>query len=136
MADDVEPDLPSEDPAATPPEESSSDELAFAQAASKVRKFPVSPGVYLMKDAAGRVIYIGKAKNLRSRAGSYFLKGAEQEWRTADWVREICDADYIECESEVDAVLVESRLIKDVQPKYNKEMKDDKTFPYLMITTR
>ncbi len=108
---------------------------SFAAATEKVRKFPQSPGVYLMKDATGRVIYVGKATNLRSRAGSYFLKQAAEEPRTGYWVREIADADYIECESEVDALLVESRLIKDVQPKYNKEQKDDKTFPYLMITT-
>ena len=105
-------------------------------AAAKVRKFPQKPGVYLMKDQAGRVIYVGKAKNLRSRASSYFLKAASEEHRTAIWVGEIRDADYIECDSEVDALLVESRLIKDVQPKYNKELKDDKTFPYLMISTR
>jgi excinuclease ABC subunit C len=110
-------------------------EFGFRRAAAKVREFPQTPGVYLLKDAAGRVIYVGKAKNLRSRAASYFLKAAEQESRTADWIHEICDADFIECESEVDALLVESRLIKDVQPKYNKELKDDKTFPYLMITT-
>lgn len=108
----------------------------FRQAAAKVREFPQSPGVYLMKDSAGLVIYIGKAKNLRSRASSYFLKGAEDEWRTAPWVHEICDADFIECESEVDALLMESRLIKDTQPKHNKELKDDKTFPYLMISRR
>ena len=83
-----------------------SDKLGFRRAAAKVREFPQTPGVYLMKDAAGRVIYIGKAKNLRSRAGSYFQKGAEDEWRTAPWVHEICDIDYIECESEVDALLV------------------------------
>jgi len=140
MADQVEQDGPPNEPEPIqPPSKTSSEppqELGFEQAASKVRGFPVTPGVYLMKDEAGRVIYVGKAKNLRSRAGSYFLKGAEQEWRTADWVREIHDADYIECESEVDALLVESRLIKDVQPKHNKELKDDKTFPYLMITTR
>ncbi len=109
---------------------------AFQQAAAKVREFPTTPGVYLLKDSAGRVIYVGKATNLRNRAGSYFLKQAAEEPRTAYWVQEIRDADYIECESEVDALLVESRLIKDVQPKYNKELKDDKTFPYLMITTR
>ena len=109
--------------------------LSFRQAAAKVREFPQTPGVYLMKDSAGRVIYVGKATNLRSRAGSYFLKGATEESRTAYWVHEICDADFIECESEVDALLVESRLIKDVQPRHNKELKDDKTFPYLMITT-
>jgi excinuclease ABC subunit C len=108
---------------------------AFKVTADKVRKFPQSPGVYLMKDAAGVVIYVGKATNLRSRAGSYFLKAAAIDTRTADWVRDIADADYIECESEVDALLVESRLIKDIQPANNKILKDDKTFPYLQITT-
>lgn len=110
--------------------------FGFRRAAEKVRSFPQTPGVYLMKDHAGRVIYVGKAKNLRARAGSYFLKAAQQEQRTAVWVHEICDIDFLECESEVDALLAESRLIKDVQPKHNKEQKDDKSFPYLMITTR
>jgi excinuclease ABC subunit C len=104
-------------------------------AAEKVRLFPQTPGVYLMKDAAGRVIYVGKAKNLRARAGSYFLKAAAEDRRTADLVREICDIDYLEAESEVDALLLESRLIKDVQPRFNSDLKDDKTFPYLQITT-
>ncbi len=108
----------------------------FEYAADKVRKFPQSPGVYLMKDVAGRVIYVGKAKNLRNRAGSYFLKAAAEDSRTANWVGEIADADFLESESEVDALLMESRLIKDIQPKFNKELKDDKSFPYLMITTR
>ena len=89
-----------------------------------------------MKDRAGRVIYVGKAKNLRARAGSYFLKAAADERRTADLVKEICDIDFIDCDSEVDAVLAESRLVKDIQPKFNNELKDDKTFPYLEITTR
>ena len=104
-------------------------------AAEKVRSFPQTPGVYLMKDAAGRVIYVGKAKNLRSRAGSYFLKAAADEMRTARLVREIADIDYIEAESEIDALLMEARLIKDIQPKFNKELKDGKTFPYLEIHT-
>jgi excinuclease ABC subunit C len=111
-------------------------ETAFRRAAAKVRDFPRAPGIYLMKDAAGRVIYVGKAKNLRSRAGSYFLKGAQAERRTADWVLEIADVDFVACDSDVDALLMEARLIKDVQPKYNRELKDDKTFPYLQITTR
>ncbi len=101
----------------------------------RVKSFPRTPGVYLMKDAAGRVIYIGKAANLRSRAGSYFQKGAADEPRIANWIGEVADVDYIECESEVDALLMEARLIKDIQPRHNKELKDDKTFPYLMITT-
>lgn len=107
----------------------------FEQAAAKVREFPQAPGVYLMKDSVGRVIYVGKATNLRSRAGSYFLKAAQEELRTRDWVHEICDADFMQCESEVDALLMESRLIKDIQPRHNRELKDDKTFPYLMIST-
>ncbi len=108
----------------------------FDQAAAKVKSFPQSPGVYLMKDVAGRVIYVGKAKNLRSRAGSYFLKAAAEDTRTADWIGDIADIDFMPCDSEVDALLLESRLVKDIQPKNNRDLKDDKTFPYLMITTR
>jgi excinuclease ABC subunit C len=102
----------------------------------KVRQFPTTPGVYLMKDAKGRVIYIGKAVNLRSRAGSYFTKAAAIERRTADLVREIRDIDFIPADSEVDALLMEARLVKDIQPQFNQELKDDKTFPYLEITIR
>ncbi|MCG6157146.1 excinuclease ABC subunit UvrC [Rubinisphaera sp. ICM_H10] len=105
-------------------------------AREKVRKFPTTPGVYLMKDSEDRVIYVGKAVNLRSRAGSYFLKAAQTERRTADLVREIADIDYLPTDTEVDALLLEARLIKDIQPRYNTELKDDKTFPYLEITTR
>jgi excinuclease ABC subunit C len=105
-------------------------------AAEKVRSFPHAPGVYLMKDAAGRVIYVGKAKDLRNRAGSYFLKPAAEDPRTARLVQDIRDIDYLEAESEIDALLVEARLIKDIQPKYNQDLKDDKTFPYLEIHVR
>ncbi len=101
----------------------------------KVRRFPAAPGVYLMKDAQGRVIYVGKAVNLRSRAGSYFLAAAATDRRTADLVPQIADIDCIPTDSEVDAVLLEARLIKDIQPKFNQELKDDKTFPYLEIVT-
>ncbi|OHB85528.1 MAG: excinuclease ABC subunit C [Planctomycetes bacterium RBG_16_64_12] len=89
-----------------------------------------------MKDAAARVIYVGKAKDLRNRAGSYFLKAAAEDPRTARLVEEVRDVDYLEAESEIDALLVEARLIKDIQPKYNQDLKDDKTFPYLEIHTR
>ncbi|MCA9077166.1 MAG: excinuclease ABC subunit UvrC [Planctomycetaceae bacterium] len=101
----------------------------------KVKSFPTAPGVYLMKDALARVIYVGKAVNLRSRASSYFGAQAAVDRRTADLVTEIADLDCIETDSEVDAVLLEARLIKDIQPKFNQELKDDKTFPYLQITT-
>lgn len=102
----------------------------------KVREFPTTPGVYLMKDAKGRVIYVGKAVNLRSRASSYFTKAAAVDLRTCDLVREICDIDFIPVESEVDALLMEARLVKDIQPQFNQELKDDKTFPYLEIFIR
>jgi excinuclease ABC subunit C len=105
-------------------------------AAAKVKTFPTGPGVYLMKDAQGVVIYIGKAKNLRSRASSYFLKAAAEDHRTAELVKHIVDIDYIPTESEVDALLMEARLVKDVQPRFNKELKDDKSFPYLQIRIR
>ena len=102
----------------------------------KVRTFPTSPGVYLMKDARGRVIYVGKAVNLRNRASSYFTKQAAEDFRTANLVPEIKDIDFIPVDSEVDALLLEARLIKDIQPQFNKELKDDKTFPYLEIFIR
>ena len=101
-----------------------------------MKTFPTSPGVYLMKDDRGRVIYIGKAVNLRNRAGSYFTKQAAEELRTAKLVLEIKDLDYIVTDSEVDALLLEARLVKDVQPRFNQELKDDKTFPYLEIFIR
>jgi len=110
--------------------------FGFRRASEKVKEFPQTPGVYLMKDTAGVVIYVGKAKNLRSRASSYFHKAASEELRTATWIHEIADIDFLECESEVDALLTENRLIKDIQPRHNKDLKDDKSFPYLMITTR
>ena len=109
--------------------------FGFRKAAEKVKEFPQSPGVYLMKDVSGVVIYVGKAKNLRSRASSYFHAAAAEEIRTAEWIHEIADIDFMICASEVDALLTESRLVKDIQPRYNKDLKDDKTFPYLMITT-
>lgn len=104
-------------------------------ARQKVREFPQSPGVYLFKDRHGRVIYVGKAVNLRSRAGSYFTRLAAQDRRTTELVREIGDADHIPCDSEVDALLTEARLIKDLHPRFNSDLKDDKSFPYLQITT-
>jgi len=101
----------------------------------KVKSFPTSSGVYLMKDAQGRVIYIGKAKNLRARAGSYFHKTAEKDRRICTWIGEVADVDHLPADSEVDALLMEARLVKDIQPKYNRDLKDDKSFPYLQITT-
>lgn len=110
---------------------STSGELAPGE---KVKTFPTTPGVYLMKDAQGRVIYIGKAKNLRARASSYFHATATRDRRICDWIGEVADVDHLPADGEVDALLMEARLIKDIQPKYNRDLKDDKSFPYLQIT--
>jgi len=104
--------------------------------AEKVKQFPAGPGVYLMKDAQGRVLYAGKAKNLRNRAGHYFTKAAAEDHRTRDLVPLIADVDFLPAESEVDALLMEARLVKYIQPRFNVELKDDKTFPYLQIRLR
>ncbi len=109
---------------------------ANATPAEKAKQFPPSPGVYLMKDAQGRVIYIGKAKNLRNRASHYFTKIAAEDMRTADLVKVIADIDFVQAETEVDALLMEARLVKDIQPRFNVDLKDDKTFPYLQIRMR
>ncbi len=104
-----------------------------------IATFPKEPGVYLMKDIDGRVLYIGKAKDLRSRVSSYFQPSADLlNTRGPDICRmidKVVDIDTIECDSEVDALLKEARLIKDVQPPHNAMLKDDKTFPYIEITT-
>ena len=104
--------------------------------AEKVKTFPTSPGCYLMKDDQARVIYVGKAKNLRNRASHYLTKAAAEDERTADLVALIADVDYVPADSEVDALLLEARLVKDIQPRFNVELKDDKTFPYLQIRIR
>src|SRR5271154_1870400 len=107
----------------------------IARLAEKAKSLPKSPGVYLMKDDKGRVIYVGKSASLRDRVGSYFLASAKLEFKKAGLLDDIIDFDTIETDSEVEALLAENRLIKDIQPKYNARLLDDKTFPYLMVTT-
>src|SRR5260370_6515209 len=111
-------DAPTADSGALPPGE-------------KVKQFPTAPGVYLMKDDQGRVLYVGKAKNLRNRAGHYFTRAAAEDPRTADLVKLIADVDFIPADSEVDALLMEARLVKENQPRFNVQLQDDKSFPSL-----
>ena len=105
-----------------------------------ISRFPKSPGVYLMKDREGLVLYVGKARDLRARVSSYFQDSADllntRGPDIAHMAALVQDIDFLECDTEVDALLRESRLIKDIQPHYNERLKDDKTFPYLEITTR
>lgn len=106
----------------------------------QVREFPTGPGLYFMKGPDDVVLYIGKAKNLRSRAGSYFQPSSNLEASRGPHIQEMVNqvdhVDYLETETEVDAMLKEARLIKDIRPPYNTDLMDDKTFPYLEITTR
>jgi len=101
----------------------------------KAAALPKKPGCYLMKDAQGTVLYVGKAKDLRSRVSSYFADSAELAPDKQRMVSQVADIDYLETADEVDAVLTEARLIKDIHPPYNIRLTDDKTFPYLEITT-
>ena len=114
-----------------PPSEAGSLSLS-----EKAKQFPPTPGVYLMKDGQGRVLYVGKAKNLRNRTSHYFSKPAAEDPRTADLVKLIADIDFIAADTEVDALLLEARLVKDIQPRFNIDLKDDKSFPYLQIRIR
>src|SRR5438270_1841132 len=103
--------------------------------AEKARGLPKAPGVYLMKDDKGRVVYIGKSASLRDRVASYFQPSTKLEHKKAGLIEHVVDFDVIQTDSEVEALLVENRLIKDIQPKYNARLLDDKTYPYLMVTT-
>jgi excinuclease ABC subunit C len=110
------------------------------QVREKIQGFPTGPGLYFMKGPKEEVLYIGKAKNLRSRVSSYFQSRqagiAETRGpKIAEMLNKVETVDYIETETEVDAMLKEARLIKDIQPAYNSDLLDDKTFPYLEITT-
>src|ERR1700691_4591318 len=107
----------------------------IAKLLEKAKTLPKTPGVYLMKDDKGRVIYIGKSASLRDRVGSYFLASTKLEHKKQGLLDCVVDFEVIETDSEVEALLVENRLIKDIQPRYNARLLDDKTFPYLMVTT-
>jgi len=99
----------------------------------KVYSLPDKPGVYQFYDARGEVIYVGKAKSLRKRVASYFHKGRYESHRLAILVSRIADIQFIVVESESDALLLENNLIKKYQPRYNVQLKDDKTFPWICI---
>lgn len=103
---------------------------------AKARGLPPVPGVYLMKDARGIVIYVGKALRLPDRVSSYFLPSADLGVKKSRMVELIDDFDTVECESEWEALLAENRLIKDLKPRFNAMLTDGKSFPYLAITVR
>ncbi|MFY9310653.1 MAG: excinuclease ABC subunit UvrC [Bacteroidia bacterium] len=99
-----------------------------------IRALPDNPGVYQYYDVEQRIIYVGKAKNLKKRVSSYFNKDQYDNGKTQVLVRKIADIKYIVVDSEMDALLLENNLIKKYQPRYNVLLKDDKTYPWICIT--
>ncbi len=100
----------------------------------KIRTIPTEPGVYLYKNAEGEVIYVGKAKNLRSRVASYFHEGRWEDSKTGTLVREATDVDYIVVGNNKEALALENNLIKQRKPRFNILLRDDKTYPYVKLT--
>lgn len=100
----------------------------------KVANLPTQPGVYLFKDAAETILYVGKARSLRSRVKSYFLESKWVDAKTGSLVREIADVDYIVVDNEKEALALENNLIKRHKPKFNILLRDDKTYPYIRYT--
>src|SRR6266851_414675 len=100
----------------------------------KIRTIPAEPGVYLYKNAEGEVIYVGKAKNLRSRVASYFHEGRWEDSKTGTLVREAVDVDYIVVANNKEALALENNLIKQRKPRFNILLRDDKTYPYVKLT--
>src|SRR3712207_4200791 len=100
----------------------------------KLKNLPTSPGVYLHKDEGGKIIYVGKAKNLRNRVRSYFQSGRGHDRKTRELVRRIRDLEFIVTDTEVEALVLESNLIKQHKPRYNVLLKDDKQYPHLKLT--
>jgi excinuclease ABC subunit C len=101
---------------------------------AKIRSIPTDPGVYLYKNAEGDVIYVGKAKNLRSRVASYFHEGRWEDAKTGTLVREAVDVDYIVVANNKEALALENNLIKQRKPRFNILLRDDKTYPYVKLT--
>jgi excinuclease ABC subunit C len=101
----------------------------------KVAQIPFSPGVYLYKDAAGKVIYVGKAKSLRNRVRSYFLEDKLADVKTGTLISEARDIDYILVDNEKEALALENNLIKQYKPRFNILLRDDKTYPYIKLTS-
>lgn len=99
-----------------------------------LKNLPLKPGVYLMKDADGTIIYVGKAKKLKNRVRSYFNASAEKNHKTLQLRQRIVDIDFIVEENEVKALILEETLIKRYKPRYNISLKDDKRYPYIKIT--
>jgi excinuclease ABC subunit C len=105
-----------------------------AHIANILANLPHTPGVYQMRDAGGKVIYVGKSKNLKSRVSSYYLRTEDLSMAKRQMVDKIADIEILLCTTEVEALVLETNLIKHLSPKYNILMKDDKNLSYIKIT--
>ena len=101
----------------------------------ELKKLPTTPGVYMHKDSLGEVIYVGKAVNLRNRVRSYFRKTSQADPKVRAMVSNIAEFEYISCATEMEALLLECNLIKKYMPRYNVLLKDDKSYPYIEVTS-
>lgn len=101
----------------------------------ELKKIPQSPGVYLMHDSHDDVIYVGKAVNLKRRVSSYFRQSTKKSLKIQSMVSNVAGFEYILTDSELEALILECNLIKEYRPKYNTMLMDDKTYPYVMVTT-
>jgi len=101
---------------------------------SKINKLPETSGVYFFKDKEGKVIYVGKANSLKNRVSSYFIHSSQQSPKISKMVKEIVNIEYIPTSSEIEALILESKMIKNNSPYYNTQSKDDKSYPYIKIT--
>lgn len=139
VADDPDHPIADEDgflPADTAPAwGTESDRERLARLLAKARALPPVPGVYLMKDAGGVVLYVGKASKLPDRVSSYFVPSADLGPKKQPMLDVVHDFDVLACEGEWEALLAENRLIKDIKPRFNARLVDDKSFPYLVVTS-
>jgi excinuclease ABC subunit C len=101
---------------------------------AKLENLPTKPGVYLMKDASGKIIYVGKAKSLRNRVRAYFHDTPPYHPKISTLISKISDFDILATDSEMEALILEANLIKEYKPRYNVNLKDDKRYPYLKVT--
>lgn len=110
--------------------------MATSLISERIKRLPTSPGVYLMKDAEGNILYVGKAANLRHRVSSYFGTGSKLTAKIQRMVNRLNDVDFLITSSEQEALILELNLIKRYRPRFNVRLKDDKSFPYLKIDLR
>ena len=100
-----------------------------------LKKLPETPGVYMHKDGLGNVIYVGKAKNLKRRVSSYFINSSSHDPKVKKMISQVSEFEYITTKTEMEALILECNLIKKYAPKYNVLLRDDKTYPYIKVTT-